>query len=146
LLRVLAAMKRLRRRGSRFAEEQAMIERWLATIEAGARRDAALGFEIAACGRLVKGYGATNERGKANLLHVIDHLAASPHFVGDGERAEAIREARLAALADEAGTALDAALVRHGAPRRPVPAQPIRWVGARPGRPATRARAHDTAA
>jgi hypothetical protein len=35
----------------------------------------ALGHEIALCGRLIKGYGATNERGKDNLLHVLDHLA-----------------------------------------------------------------------
>jgi indolepyruvate ferredoxin oxidoreductase beta subunit len=138
LLRLLAAMKALRRHGSRFAEEQSMIERWLTAVEAGARRNAALGFELAACGRLVKGYGATNERGKANLLHVIDHLAAT-NFDTDMLRAEAIRQARIAALADEAGSALDQTLIRHGAPPRPVLAQPIRWVGARPGRAGARA-------
>ena len=144
LLRTLASLRGLRRRGSRFAAEQAMIERWLAAVDAGARRDAALGFEIAACGRLVKGYGASNERGKANLLHVIDHLAAAPLFAGDAKRTAAIRQARVAALADEAGTAFDQALVRHGAPPRPLPAQPIRWVATRPGRAG--ARAHDAAA
>jgi indolepyruvate ferredoxin oxidoreductase beta subunit len=146
LLRLLAAMKGLRRRGSRFADEQAMIERWLAAVESGARRLPALGFELAACGRLIKGYGATNERGKANLLHVIDHLALSPRFASDNGRAEAVREARLAALADEAGAALDQALVRHGAPARPIQSQPIRWVGARPGKSDARAGAHDLAA
>ena len=45
-----------------------------------------------------------------------------------GQRARAIREAREAALADEGGRGLDAALVRHGAPARPVVAQPIRFV------------------
>jgi indolepyruvate ferredoxin oxidoreductase beta subunit len=145
LLRALAAMKGLRRRGSRYTDEQAMIERWLATVEAGARRDPALGFEIAACGRLVKGYGATNERGKANLLHVVDHLATATHFSDDAARAEAIRSTRNAALADEAGTAFDQALVRHGAPPRPIRAQPIRWVGARPGRP-PRGATHEEAA
>ena len=138
LLRLLAALKSWRRRGSRFGEEQAAIERWLAAVEAGARRHPALGFELAACGRLVKGYGATNERGKANLRHVIEHLAAAPNFAADAERAAAIREARIAALADEAGTGFDRTLVRHGAPPRPVPAQPIRWVGARPGRAGAR--------
>ena len=146
LLRTLAAMKGLRRRASRYADEQAMIERWLAAVEAGASRDPALGFEIAACGRLVKGYGATNERGKANLLHVIDHLATAAQFGDDAGRAEAIRGARTAALADEAGTAFDQALVRHGAPPRPIKAQPIRWVGARPGRPPSRAVTHQEAA
>jgi indolepyruvate ferredoxin oxidoreductase, beta subunit len=139
LLRLLAAMKGLRRHGSRFAAEQAMIERWLTAIEAGARRDATLGFELACCGRLIKGYGATNERGKANLLHVIDQLATATKFTSDAERGAAIRQARLAALADEAGTALDQALLRHGAAPRPIAAQPIRWVGARPGRAGARA-------
>jgi indolepyruvate ferredoxin oxidoreductase beta subunit len=135
-------MKGLRRRGSRYTEEQTTIERWLAAVEAGARLDPALGFEIAACGRLVKGYGATNERGKANLLHIIDHLATATHFSDAGARAGAIRGARNAALADEAGTSFDQALVRHGAPPRPIKAQPIRWVGARPGRP-PRAATHE---
>jgi indolepyruvate ferredoxin oxidoreductase beta subunit len=111
-----------------------MIERWLAAVQAAARRSAALGFEVAACGRLIKGYGATNERGKANLLHVIDHLADAAHFPNDAERASAIREARTAALADDSGAALDLALTRRGAARRPVVEQPIRWVKARPGR------------
>jgi indolepyruvate ferredoxin oxidoreductase beta subunit len=48
-------------------------------------------------------------------------------------RAEAIRAARVAALADEAGKALDHALVQHGAPARPVKAQPVMWAKKRPG-------------
>ena len=93
----------------------------------GTRRDWALGHEIALCGRLIKGYGSTNERGKENLLHVLDHLAARPTAAG-AARAEAIAAAREAALADDAGKALDATLVQHGAPPRPVKAQPIRWM------------------
>jgi indolepyruvate ferredoxin oxidoreductase beta subunit len=45
----------------------------------------------------------------------------------------AIRAARVAALADDAGKALDHALVQHGAPARPVKAQPVMWVTKRPG-------------
>ncbi|MDM0018290.1 indolepyruvate oxidoreductase subunit beta family protein [Variovorax saccharolyticus] len=128
-LRLLASLRWLRRRGSRFAEEQALIDRWLDAVVAGTRADWRLGHEVALCGRLIKGYGSTNERGKSNLLHVIDHLATAP--LSDGSpaaRATAIAAAREAALADEAGNALDAALVRHGAPPRPVKAQPIRWM------------------
>jgi indolepyruvate ferredoxin oxidoreductase beta subunit len=136
LLRLLAAMKPLRRSGSRFALEQAAIERWLAGVESAARRHPGLGLELAECGRLIKGYGATNERGKENLLHVLDHLALAAPFASDDDRATAIRAAREAALADGSGQALDQALAAHGAPARPVPAQPIRWVARRPGRPA----------
>ena len=128
-LRLLASLKALRRRGSRFAEEQALIRRWLDAVLAGTASHWQLGHEIALCGRLIKGYGTTNERGKRNLLHVIEHLAIAP--LPDGSpaaRAVAIAAAREAALADEGGKALDAALQRHGAPPRPVMPQPIRWM------------------
>ncbi|MDQ0013859.1 indolepyruvate ferredoxin oxidoreductase beta subunit [Variovorax boronicumulans] len=134
-LRLLSSLKWLRRRGSRFAEEQALIERWLAAVEAGTRESWALGHELALCGRLIKGYGSTNERGKHNLLHVIDALAANPALPAPA-RAEAIAAAREAALADEGGKALDAALVRHGAAPRPVVAQPIRWMKRPPSKAA----------
>jgi indolepyruvate ferredoxin oxidoreductase beta subunit len=129
-LKFLAALKGQRRRGSRFLLEQALIERFLAAVERGTREDAALGLELARCGRLVKGYGSTNERGKENLLHIVDHLA-----FGNGtaaERAAAVHTAREAALADDAGRALDQALVAHGAPARPVREQQIRWYKRRP--------------
>lgn len=124
-LRVLASLKGQRVRGSRYQEEQHMINRWLAGVLAGTRRHWALGHEIALCGRLIKGYGSTNERGKQNLLHVLDHLAALPDAAA---AAGAIAQARSAALADDAGQALDATLVQHGAPARPAREHPIRFV------------------
>jgi indolepyruvate ferredoxin oxidoreductase beta subunit len=133
-LRTLYMMKGQRRRGSRFALEQSLIERWLAGVERGAREHWALGHEIAECGRLIKGYGSTNERGKDNLLHVLDHLATGARFESPAARAEAIRAARIAALADDAGKALDQTLREHGAPAREVKAQPIRFYK-RPQRP-----------
>ncbi|WP_342128350.1 indolepyruvate oxidoreductase subunit beta family protein [Hydrogenophaga sp. OTU3427] len=116
-LRALAALRRLRPLGQRFATEQALIDRWLAAVARGAAHSAKQGLELARCGQLIKGYGSTNERGKDNLLHIIDHL----------DTAEAVAQARQAALSDEAGQALDRALVQHGAPARPLKAQPIRW-------------------
>ncbi|HYE40335.1 MAG TPA: indolepyruvate oxidoreductase subunit beta family protein [Ramlibacter sp.] len=124
-LRTLAATRGLRPLGSRFAVEQQMITKWLQGVVQGTQRDWQLGHEIALCGRLIKGYGSTNERGKENLLHVLDHLA---HGGRAEEAAKAVRAAREAALADDAGKALDAALVQHGAPPRPVKAVPIHWV------------------
>jgi len=132
-LRALASLRGQRRRGSRFATEQALIERWMSAIEHSLAEAAELGLEIARCGRLIKGYGSTNERGKHNLLHVIDHLAqaapvAQVANLGDAhQRAKAVAAAREAALADEAGAQLDQTLIAHGAPPRPVVAQPIRW-------------------
>jgi indolepyruvate ferredoxin oxidoreductase beta subunit len=130
-LRTLASLKWLRVRGSRFVFEQQMITRWLDGVLQGTRRDWTLGHEIALCGRLIKGYGATNERGKDNLLHVLDHLAGLPDATA---AATAIATARDAALADDAGKALDATLVQHGAPPRPVKAVPIQWMRKPPAR------------
>jgi indolepyruvate ferredoxin oxidoreductase beta subunit len=124
-LRTLASLKWLRQRGSRYAAEQAMIERWLCGVLAGTRRDWRLGHELALCGRLIKGYGATNERGKNNLLHVLDHLA---HGADAAQAAQAVAAAREAALQDEGGQALDLLLLAQGAPPRPLKAQPIRWM------------------
>jgi indolepyruvate ferredoxin oxidoreductase beta subunit len=117
-MRALASLRGVRRHGARYAEEQAGIERWLDAVVRGLAQEWRLGYEIALCGRLIKGYGATNLRGKRNLAHILDHL----------KTADAIRDAREAALADEGGRGLDTALARHGAPARPVVAQPIRFV------------------
>ncbi len=126
-LRALASARWLRRRGSRFFAEQAMIERWLDGIRQGLRCDWQVGHEIAQCGRLIKGYGTTNERGKENLLHVLDHLAGAT-FDSEQARAQAIGAARSSALADDTGKALDQMLVSHGAPARPIKAQPVVWM------------------
>lgn len=127
-LRLLASLKWLRRRGSRFATEQTMITQWLAAVVSGTQRNWQVGHEIAQCGRLIKGYGSTNERGKDNLLHVLNHLAQASHFAHESQRADAISAARSAALTDEAGKALDLVLAQHGAPARPIQPQPIRWM------------------
>jgi indolepyruvate ferredoxin oxidoreductase beta subunit len=133
-LRTLAGMKWMRPRGSRFALEQQMIEQWLQGVVQGTQRLWELGHEIALCGRLIKGYGSTNERGKENLLHVLDHLAKGGV---PADAAAAVHAARDAALADDAGKALDATLVQHGAPPRPIKAVPIHWVRKPRGLPAT---------
>ncbi len=124
-LRTLASLKWLRVRGSRYATEQSMIEQWLQGVVQGTQRHWQLGHEIALCGRLIKGYGSTNERGKENLLHVLNHLAQGTDAA---QAANAVKAARTAALADDAGKALDATLQQHGAPTRPVKEQPIRFV------------------
>jgi indolepyruvate ferredoxin oxidoreductase beta subunit len=127
LLRVLASLRWLRRRGARYVQEQALIETWLSAIENAGRKNCMLANEIALCGRLIKGYGSTNERAKANWLHILDQLIIGGTFANSTERASAIRQAREAALADEGGNAFDQVLVRQGALPRPVRAQPIRW-------------------
>ena len=126
LLRLLAATRYLRPFSSRYAEEQRLIDEWIVAVTEGMAQDWQLGFELSRCGRLVKGYGDTHDRGRENLLHILRHLARTKGIAA--ERAEAIRRAREAALSDEAGSGLDRVLAEFGAPPRPVKVQPIRWV------------------
>jgi len=123
LLRTLASLRPLRRASSRFREEQAIIERWLAAI-ANAAQDQALATEIALCGRLIKGYGDTHQRGKDNFLRILEALVEGKA----GAKAEEVRLAREAALADAGGRTLDLALAAHGVVPRPVKAQPVKFI------------------
>ena len=146
-LRALGLLKPLRPWGSRWAAEQALIERWLQAVRAGTLRHPTLGLELASCCRLVKGYGGTHDRGREQLLHVLEHLGppsahdtttagGTPALQGEQaaqaaqavHAAQAVAAAREAALTDSSGKALDQALRRHGAPSQPVREQPIRWV------------------
>jgi len=127
-LRTLASFKWLRPWGSRFQLEQADITHWLQAVCTGLKQDVSLGHELAMCGRLIKGYGSTNERGRHNLQHILTHLAASPLHSDTAWRSAAVAQARDAALQDEAGSVLDAKLRGLGVPARPVAEQPLRFV------------------
>ena len=127
-LRLLASLRVLRPMGSRYQTEQALIEEWLGGIETATRQSPALGLELARCGQLIKGYGSTNERGKDNLLHILRHVCGPASKLPLHERAAAVAQIRQAALQDEAGQALDQALLQHGAPARPVKEQPVLWM------------------
>jgi indolepyruvate ferredoxin oxidoreductase beta subunit len=110
LVRGLAWLKPWRPRSMRYADEQALIERWLAALRAAAPRDSALALEIAACAGLLKGYGETHRRGRANFLAILDALVDNPPTPDPREQAAAIRRAREAALADPEAKALSQAL------------------------------------
>ena len=127
-LRLMAKLKVLRPLGSRYQAEQQAIEQWITAVTQATQRDPALGHEVARCGQLIKGYGSTNERGKDNLMHIITHAAAPRADQSTAEQVQSIARIRQAALQDEAGKSLDAALIQSGAPARPVVAQPIRWM------------------
>ncbi len=131
LLRSLAWLRPLRRMSARYAEEQALIERWLRAIAAAGAKsaDVELALEIALCGRLIKGYGDTNRRAKANFLRIFDTLVDGGAMI-DGAtvadakaRAQAVRAAREGALADPEGRGLEATLATHGIAPLPAAAE-----------------------
>jgi indolepyruvate ferredoxin oxidoreductase beta subunit len=110
LVRSLARLKPWRPHSYRFREEQQLIERWLARVREAAARSQALALEVAQCATLLKGYGETHRRGKANFLAILDALVENPAASNADEQAKAIRKAREAALADPEGKALGGAL------------------------------------
>jgi indolepyruvate ferredoxin oxidoreductase beta subunit len=136
-LRTLAAMRRLRRMTARYHDEQPLIDRWLAAIQTAGARDLGLALEIALCGRLIKGYGDTHRRAKANFLRILDTLVenevAGGSFANDAERAAAIRKAREAALADPEGRKLEQSLEAVGIVPQPPRAKPLTFFRRPPG-------------
>ena len=108
MLYAVAGMRRWRRSTLRYAEENRRIEQWLGHIRAATATNPQLAIEIAQCQRLVKGYSDTHERGMRNYETVIGVLQRS-----DAISPATLRELRDAALADERGDKLRAALARH---------------------------------
>lgn len=100
-LYALAGWRRWRRGTLRYALEQARIEDWLALVRSA---EPASALELVKCQRLIKGYGDTFERGLRNFDLVIDRYRQG------GIDAATIARLREAALADEDGKALAAAL------------------------------------
>ena len=119
ILRLMAALKPWRRRGYRFGQEQALIERWLRAVEAAVARDTVLAREVAECARLIKGYSDTHRRGVGNFLRLMDTLVEPALTASGGASADvyanaaaAVATARKAALADPEGKTLGATLAQ----------------------------------
>jgi indolepyruvate ferredoxin oxidoreductase beta subunit len=123
LLFLLARLRRWRPFSTRYAEEQAAIEAWLARItQAASRGDHDLALEIAACARLLKGYGDTHRRGREGFRLVMEQ-AADPALAapaGDAAAAGRVARAREAALADPDHKALRATLASLAAAPPPL--------------------------
>ena len=91
----------------RYRIEQARIGDWLARIRESASGGAYdLAVEIAECQRLIKGYGDTHERGlrHSGIMQFVERERSRPQFAAQ------VRRLRSAALADEDGRELDAAM------------------------------------
>jgi len=105
---ILAKLRRYRPKTFRYQAEQRAIEAWLRLIAEAAPLSAELAIEIAECARLIKGYGDTHKRGTANyrLIETEVMLAALANSMPPRQAAEAIANARTAALLDPEGEAL----------------------------------------
>lgn len=111
-LRFLASLRWWRPRTFRFVEEQAEIDRWLALIRAAAPLSVDLAREIAESARLIKGYGDTYKRGLQNYRRIAREVIG-PALAGrmaPRAAADAVANARVAALADPEGESLSRTL------------------------------------
>jgi indolepyruvate ferredoxin oxidoreductase beta subunit len=114
-LRLLARMRGWRRRSFRFAEEQALIERWLAAVQRAARIDAGFAIAVARLAKLLKGYSDTHRRGRANFTAILEQVVA-PALGEQRGGTDAVKQAREAALADPEGGALAKIIEQSRAP------------------------------
>jgi indolepyruvate ferredoxin oxidoreductase beta subunit len=103
----LAALRPLRRKSLRFREEHSRIKQWLAQVAKISNEDYALALEVAECPRVVKGYGDTHIRGRKNFDILMSTL---PKLTSSRCAAELLKKLRNAALADDTGETLTAAL------------------------------------
>ncbi len=106
MLSIVAGLRRWRRSTLRFAAEHQRIEAWLDDIREAAATDLDLAIEIARCQRLVKGYGDTHERGVRNFMTLRGLWKNGAPPIA----ASALASLRDAALADDQGVALHAAM------------------------------------
>jgi indolepyruvate ferredoxin oxidoreductase, beta subunit len=111
-LRFLAGLRWWRPHSFRYIEEQAEIEGWLGRIRAATPIGVELAREIAELARLVKGYGDTYKRGLDNYRRIAAEVVA-PALAGKMAprvAADAVANARVAALADPEGESLSRTL------------------------------------
>jgi indolepyruvate ferredoxin oxidoreductase beta subunit len=101
---LLAKMRRFRRSSLVYQIEQAHIKQWLDAIQRAAATDYDLAVELARCGRLIKGYGKTRERGTGNMQRILGLWSQHGEL-----SAGSLASLREAALAGEGGEAMDAA-------------------------------------
>ena len=108
-LKALASLRRWRPRSLRHAEEQAWVEEWLGLVERALEIDPRAALEVVETAKLVRGYGDTYKRGRRNWRLIADRVIA-PGLSGHCDPAlfaDAVTQARHAALADPDGEALD---------------------------------------
>ncbi len=123
-LRLLAGLRWWRPRTLKHAEERAWIASWLALVERSLALGPDVAREVAETARLVKGYAATDARGRRTWDRIVAEVI-EPGLAGDlppDMLADAILQARLAAQKDPEGDALDRTLAaiaaRRAQPRR----------------------------
>lgn len=109
-LRLLAGLRWWRLHTLRYADEKAWVERWLDLAERALAQNEEAAKAVVASAALVKGYGETMKRGLKNWNLLADFVI-EPFLSGKLPRdqfADAVTQARIAALKDPDGKPLGA--------------------------------------
>jgi indolepyruvate ferredoxin oxidoreductase beta subunit len=106
-LRSLSALRPLRRKLLRHAEETTHVDHWLSLARAHVATNYGLAEGIVAARRLIKGYSDTHARGLSKYDRV---LSAVPLLADRADAGDWMRRLIAAALKDENGDGLDGAL------------------------------------
>ena len=111
ILRLIAGLKRMRRRSLRFAEEQAAIEEWMAALTGSLQRSPSFAAALAELPRVLKGYSETQARGQRAYRMIMDQVVQPVIETGEEDLAASrLRQAVAAALAAPDHSALDTML------------------------------------
>jgi indolepyruvate ferredoxin oxidoreductase beta subunit len=97
---LMAKLRRFRRSSLAYQQEQVHIEEWLEAIRSLLPGSKDQAVELARCGRLIKGYGKTRERGLGNMQRILNAVHQQARLP-----AESLVALREAALSGEDGKA-----------------------------------------
>ena len=98
---LMAKLRRFRRSSLAYQQERAHIQEWLDAVRQALQSDYGLAVELARCGRLIKGYGKTRERGMKNMQRILDAFRQQAQL-----SCQSVADLREAALSGEDGKAL----------------------------------------
>ncbi len=97
MMRILAGLRRTRRRSLRYADEHAAMVRWLNSVQRCADNND-LACEVANCQELVAGYGETHARGRQRFDAL---LTVAEGLVDRADGADLLQTIKAVALQDE---------------------------------------------
>lgn len=109
-LYALASLRRWRQGSLRYAVEHSRIQNWLQQVHECLPAQPELALEIVRTQQLIKGYSDTHQRGWSHFVSLMDSLPRLAPLPDAARRLAALRQA---ALADDTGKALKAALQTH---------------------------------
>src|SRR5947209_9934219 len=100
-------MRRWRRISLTFIEEQKKINDWLVRVRELSNHEYAIAVEVAQFPRVLRGYGDTYLRGRRNFEAL---MSAVSGLLSKSDAADRLKKVREAAMADDTGDKLTAAL------------------------------------